>query len=103
MHVKSVESRNVLPLDSLPGCNACGRSSLMAKVTDSRSACLEFRVPLKTRRVGERCTLNLSRAQTSSRWYGVVAWRGRCQLGCRSRHFTMVQNYVVRRQRLSCS
>ncbi|GFV68918.1 hypothetical protein TNCV_1985821 [Trichonephila clavipes] len=29
-------------------------------------------VPLKTRRVGARCTLNLSRTQTSSRWYGVV-------------------------------
>ncbi|GFV48205.1 hypothetical protein TNCV_2345061 [Trichonephila clavipes] len=27
-------------------------------------------VPLKTRRVGERCTLNLSRAQTTSRWCG---------------------------------
>ncbi|GFT31650.1 uncharacterized protein TNCV_230891 [Trichonephila clavipes] len=25
-------------------------------------------VPLKTRRVGQRCSLNLSRAQTSSRW-----------------------------------
>ncbi|GFX95256.1 hypothetical protein TNCV_848471 [Trichonephila clavipes] len=29
-------------------------------------------VPLKTRRVGQRCTLNLSRAQTFSRWCGVV-------------------------------
>ncbi|GFY05081.1 hypothetical protein TNCV_562131 [Trichonephila clavipes] len=27
-------------------------------------------VPLKTRSVGQRCTLNLSRAETSSRWYG---------------------------------
>ncbi|GFY26370.1 hypothetical protein TNCV_25671 [Trichonephila clavipes] len=26
-------------------------------------------VPLKTRRVGQRCTLNLSRAETSSRWW----------------------------------
>ncbi|GFV85076.1 hypothetical protein TNCV_3320141 [Trichonephila clavipes] len=33
-------------------------------------------VPRKTRRVGERCTLNLSRAQTSSRWCGVVFRRG---------------------------
>ncbi|GFV10617.1 uncharacterized protein TNCV_2122681 [Trichonephila clavipes] len=31
-------------------------------------------VPLKTRRVGQRCTLNLSRAETSSR--GVVVRRG---------------------------
>ncbi|GFX79189.1 transposable element Tcb1 transposase [Trichonephila clavipes] len=37
-------------------------------------------VPLKTRRVGQRCTLNLSRAETSSRWCGVVVRRGGCQL-----------------------
>ncbi|GFV01485.1 transposable element Tcb1 transposase [Trichonephila clavipes] len=34
-------------------------------------------VPLKTRRVGQRCTLNLSRGETSSRWCGVVVSRGR--------------------------
>ncbi|GFU62084.1 uncharacterized protein TNCV_4893021 [Trichonephila clavipes] len=33
-------------------------------------------VPLKTRRVGQRCTLNLSRAETSSHWCGVVVRRG---------------------------
>ncbi|GFT58455.1 tyrosine-protein phosphatase non-receptor type 4 [Trichonephila clavipes] len=33
-------------------------------------------VPLKTHRVGERCTLNLLRARTSSRWCGVVVRRG---------------------------
>ncbi|GFS83801.1 uncharacterized protein TNCV_611241 [Trichonephila clavipes] len=33
-------------------------------------------VPLKTRRVGQRCTLNLSRAETSSRWCGVGVRRG---------------------------
>ncbi|GFS51270.1 uncharacterized protein TNCV_3533372 [Trichonephila clavipes] len=33
-------------------------------------------VTLKTRRVGERCMLNLSRAQTSSHWCGVVVRRG---------------------------
>ncbi|GFY31126.1 uncharacterized protein TNCV_4360331 [Trichonephila clavipes] len=60
-------------------------------------------VPLKTRRVGQRCTLNLSRAETSSRWCGVVVRRGVCQLRCRPRHLTMVQNYVVRRQKPSCS
>ncbi|GFT40382.1 UDP-N-acetylglucosamine--peptide N-acetylglucosaminyltransferase 110 kDa subunit [Trichonephila clavipes] len=32
-------------------------------------------VPLKTRRVGQRCTLNLSRAEMSSRWCGVVVRR----------------------------
>ncbi|GFT82098.1 hypothetical protein TNCV_3910281 [Trichonephila clavipes] len=37
-------------------------------------------VPLKTRRVGQRCTLNLSRAETSSRWCGVVVRRRGCQI-----------------------
>ncbi|GFY03744.1 uncharacterized protein TNCV_4550811 [Trichonephila clavipes] len=32
-------------------------------------------VPLKTRRVGHRCSLNLSRAETSFRWCGVVVRR----------------------------
>ncbi|GFX10336.1 uncharacterized protein TNCV_1867311 [Trichonephila clavipes] len=32
-------------------------------------------VPLKTRRVGQRYTLNLLRAETSSRWCGVVVKR----------------------------
>ncbi|GFT17081.1 uncharacterized protein TNCV_4738171 [Trichonephila clavipes] len=33
-------------------------------------------VPLKIRRVEEQCTLYLSRAETSSRWCGVVVRRG---------------------------
>ncbi|GFV78589.1 hypothetical protein TNCV_1888951 [Trichonephila clavipes] len=33
-------------------------------------------VPLKTPRVGQRCPLNLSRAEMSSRWCGVVVKRG---------------------------
>ncbi|GFV32285.1 uncharacterized protein TNCV_1675711 [Trichonephila clavipes] len=33
-------------------------------------------VPLMTHRVGQRFTLNLSRAETSSRWCGVVVRRG---------------------------
>ncbi|GFU52591.1 uncharacterized protein TNCV_617071 [Trichonephila clavipes] len=52
-------------------------------------------VPLKTRRVGKRCTLNLSRAQTSSCWSGVVVKRG--QLKYRPRHLTMAQNYIYTR------
>ncbi|GFV53810.1 hypothetical protein TNCV_1592331 [Trichonephila clavipes] len=43
-----------------------------------------------------RCTLNLSRAQTSYRWCGVEVRRGRCQFKCRPRHLIMVQNYVHR-------
>ncbi|GFX11340.1 uncharacterized protein TNCV_2804021 [Trichonephila clavipes] len=38
-------------------------------------------VPLKTHRVGQRCTLNLSRAETSSRWCGVVVRRGDASSG----------------------
>ncbi|GFW53602.1 IQ motif and SEC7 domain-containing protein 1 [Trichonephila clavipes] len=38
-------------------------------------------VPLKTRRVGQRCTLNLSRAETSSRWCGAVVRRGGASSG----------------------
>ncbi|GFS62153.1 uncharacterized protein TNCV_477001 [Trichonephila clavipes] len=59
-------------------------------------------VPLKTRHVGQRCMLNLLRAETPSGWRGVVVRRGGCQLRCRPRHLTMIQNYVVRRQKSSC-
>ncbi|GFU00991.1 uncharacterized protein TNCV_1104051 [Trichonephila clavipes] len=38
-------------------------------------------VPQKTRRVGQRCTLNLSRAEMSSRWCGVVVRRGGASSG----------------------
>ncbi|GFV42274.1 uncharacterized protein TNCV_3165051 [Trichonephila clavipes] len=38
-------------------------------------------VPPKTRRVGQRCTLNLSRAETSSRWCGVVVRTGGANSG----------------------
>ncbi|GFU75667.1 hypothetical protein TNCV_1488751 [Trichonephila clavipes] len=50
-------------------------------------------VPLNTLHIGERCTLNLSRAQTSSCWSGVVVKRR--QMKYRPRHLTMVQNYEV--------
>ncbi|GFW69506.1 uncharacterized protein TNCV_488521 [Trichonephila clavipes] len=38
-------------------------------------------VPLKTRRVEQRCTLNMSRAETSSSWCGVVVRRGGASSG----------------------
>ncbi|GFS89746.1 WW domain-containing protein [Trichonephila clavipes] len=53
-------------------------------------------VPLKTRRVEQRCTLNLSRAESSSRWCGVVVRRGGCQLRGSKRYF-----YINRRTRHS--
>ncbi|GFW31096.1 hypothetical protein TNCV_2576781 [Trichonephila clavipes] len=53
----------------------CG--SPVVKVSDhGRHVMSSSPVPLKTRRVGQRCTLKLSRAQTSSCWWGVVVRRG---------------------------
>ncbi|GFU37255.1 hypothetical protein TNCV_4272541 [Trichonephila clavipes] len=49
--------------------NHMGCGSPMVKVSDyGRHVMSSILVPLKTLSVGERCTFNLSRAQTSSRW-----------------------------------
>ncbi|GFV51507.1 uncharacterized protein TNCV_2908101 [Trichonephila clavipes] len=54
-----------------------GRDSLVVKVSDHDwNVMSSSPVPLKTRRVGKGCELNLSGAQTSSRWCGVVVRRG---------------------------
>ncbi|GFX07854.1 uncharacterized protein TNCV_4161231 [Trichonephila clavipes] len=58
-------------------------------------------IPLMIRHVGERRTLNLSRAQMPSCWSGVVVKRG--QLKYHPRHLTMIQNYEVHLQKSSCS
>ncbi|GFV38606.1 uncharacterized protein TNCV_132451 [Trichonephila clavipes] len=60
-----------------------GRGSLVVKKVSDRGwhVTSSSPVPLKTRRVGERCPLNLSRAQTSSRWCGVVVRRGGASSG----------------------
>ncbi|GFV94573.1 uncharacterized protein TNCV_3826401 [Trichonephila clavipes] len=64
------------------GCEMYGRGSLVVKVSDHgwlvTSSCP---VPLKTRRVGQRFTLNLSRVETSSRWCCVVVRRGGASSG----------------------
>ncbi|GFY25153.1 uncharacterized protein TNCV_2482741 [Trichonephila clavipes] len=85
MHVKSVQSSNVLPS---VWCGSAQSLSLLhdggspvVKVSDhGRHVMSSSPVPLKTRRVEKRCTLNLSRAQTFSRWCGVVVRREGCQL-----------------------
>ncbi|GFX26547.1 transposable element Tcb2 transposase [Trichonephila clavipes] len=59
--------------------NGKGCGSPVVKV--SRHVMSSIPVPLKTRRVGQRCTLNLSRAETSSRWCGVVVRRGGASSG----------------------
>ncbi|GFY10228.1 uncharacterized protein TNCV_2629071 [Trichonephila clavipes] len=75
-----VNSREITendPPGSLVGSRwglSCG--SPVVKVSDhGRHVMSSSPVPLKIRRVGQRCTLNLSRAQTSSRWCDVVARR----------------------------
>ncbi|GFU07165.1 hypothetical protein TNCV_4946471, partial [Trichonephila clavipes] len=60
----------------------CGRGSLVVKVSDHGwHVTSSSPVPLKTRRVGARCTFNLSRAETSSRGCGVVVRRGGASSG----------------------
>ncbi|GFV92669.1 uncharacterized protein TNCV_1375201 [Trichonephila clavipes] len=59
-----------------------GCGSAPVKVSDhGRHVKSSSPVPLKTRRVGQRCTLNLSSAETSSRWCGVVVRRGGASSG----------------------
>ncbi|GFW07765.1 hypothetical protein TNCV_3918981 [Trichonephila clavipes] len=59
----------------------CGRGSLVVKVSDRGWLVTSSSpVPLKTRPVAERYTLELSRAGTSCRWCSVVVRRGGCQL-----------------------
>ncbi|GFY02739.1 uncharacterized protein TNCV_3506191 [Trichonephila clavipes] len=54
---------------SEPSLQGCG--SRVVKVSDHGKPVMNSSpVPLKTHRVGQRCTLNLSRAETSSRWCG---------------------------------
>ncbi|GFX92488.1 uncharacterized protein TNCV_1707641 [Trichonephila clavipes] len=84
--------------------NFRGHGILGIKVSDRGSLATNLSpVPLKTYRVGQRCTLNLSRAQTSSHWCGVVVRRGGCQLRCCPRNLTIIQNYEVHRQKPSLS
>ncbi|GFX10378.1 uncharacterized protein TNCV_1867731 [Trichonephila clavipes] len=81
-----------------------GSGSPLVKVTDhGRHVMSSIPISLKARRVGQRCTLHLSRAETSSRWCGVVVRRLESQLRCRPCHLAMVQNYVIRHQNPSCS
>ncbi|GFX95353.1 uncharacterized protein TNCV_849431 [Trichonephila clavipes] len=71
-----------------------GCASPLVKISDhGRHVTSSSPVPLKTRRVGQRCKLNLSLAPTFC--YGVVVRRGECQLRYRSRHLTVVQNDVA--------
>ncbi|GFU76951.1 hypothetical protein TNCV_4521071 [Trichonephila clavipes] len=73
-------STRIFRLASVEGCG-----SLVVKVSDQgrhvMSSSTNKPVPLKTRRVGQRCTLNLSRVETTSLWCGVVVKRGDASSG----------------------
>ncbi|GFU81390.1 uncharacterized protein TNCV_1380581 [Trichonephila clavipes] len=80
------------------------RDSLVVKVLDCGNHVRSSSpIPLKIRCLGERCMLNLSRAQTSSRWCGVVVRKRGCHGGERGCHLTTAQNYEIRRQKPSGS
>ncbi|GFW75094.1 uncharacterized protein TNCV_447991 [Trichonephila clavipes] len=81
-----------------------GCGSPVVKISDHGRHVMSLSpVPLKIHRVRKRCTINLSRAQTSPRWCGVVVRREGVPDQCRPRHLTMVQNDEVHRQKSSCS
>ncbi|GFS84795.1 hypothetical protein TNCV_2956911 [Trichonephila clavipes] len=57
-------------------------ATTLVKVSDhGMHAMSSSPVPIKTRDVGERCTLNLSRAKTSSFWCDLVVTRGGASSG----------------------
>ncbi|GFX57741.1 uncharacterized protein TNCV_1495021 [Trichonephila clavipes] len=74
-----------IPTTQVRGSNdglgkGCG--SPVVRVSDhGRYVMSSSPVPLKTRCVGQRCTLNLSRAEMSSRWCVVVVRRGGASSG----------------------
>ncbi|GFV44958.1 uncharacterized protein TNCV_615481 [Trichonephila clavipes] len=89
-NVNFIKSSHALPrqLDGALNNILCSSRAWVAAVAECYRyrtvACLvmsSIPLPLKTRRVGQRCTLNLSRAETSSRWCGVVVRRGDASSG----------------------
>ncbi|GFS62581.1 hypothetical protein TNCV_1263331 [Trichonephila clavipes] len=69
-------------VDSLSKSTTADTLRLTRMVSDHGLSRHEFEPSTtKTRRVGQRCTLNLSRAETSSRWCGVVVRRGGASSG----------------------
>ncbi|GFU51256.1 hypothetical protein TNCV_2755421 [Trichonephila clavipes] len=71
-------------LSLLESCSSCvgGCGSSVVKISNhGRHVMSSSPVPLKTLCVGQRCALNLSRAEISSRWCGVVVRRGGASSG----------------------
>ncbi|GFY28415.1 uncharacterized protein TNCV_1970701 [Trichonephila clavipes] len=77
-----VTNSNLVPLNTRMPADAQGCGSPVVKVSDNRRHVMSSKpVPLKTHRVGQRCTLNLSRTEMPSRWCGVIVRRGGASSG----------------------
>ncbi|GFV70714.1 hypothetical protein TNCV_2022781 [Trichonephila clavipes] len=84
--------------------NPCyiGHNSLVVMVSDRGWRVMSSSpVPLKTRRVGQRCTLNLTSLKCPPFGVKCKLGEGLPQLRFRLHHLTMVQNDKVRRQKPS--
>ncbi|GFS96240.1 transposon Tf2-9 polyprotein [Trichonephila clavipes] len=79
-----------------------GRGIRVVKVSGRGWPCHEFD-PSTTKDPPCRAVMHVKSVESSNVRYGVIVWRRECQLRCRPRHLTMVQNYEVRRQKPSCS
>ncbi|GFW04608.1 uncharacterized protein TNCV_2226261 [Trichonephila clavipes] len=70
LYTQNIYGRTTIP-KPLGGCG-----SPVVKISDhGRHVMSSSPMPLNTHCVGQRCSLNLSRAETSSRWCGVVVRR----------------------------
>ncbi|GFW42193.1 hypothetical protein TNCV_1206491 [Trichonephila clavipes] len=78
--IRAPQATGVPTCNYSPANEGCG--SPVVKVSDhGRHVMSSSPVPLKTRRVGQRCTLKQSRAETSSRLCGVVVRKGGASSG----------------------
>ncbi|GFV24301.1 uncharacterized protein TNCV_422911 [Trichonephila clavipes] len=80
------------------------RGSRVVQVWDRGLPCHEFE-PSTTKDPPCRAAMHVKSVESSNvlPWCGVEVRREGCQLRCRPRHLTMVENYVVCRQKPSCS
>ncbi|GFS57205.1 uncharacterized protein TNCV_491201 [Trichonephila clavipes] len=80
------------------GTESSNTRTLTFKKSDRGLACHEFE-PSTTKDPPCRAGMHIKSVEISNVlplvWCGVVVRRGVCQLRCRPRHLTMVENYVV--------
>ncbi|GFX26983.1 uncharacterized protein TNCV_1841551 [Trichonephila clavipes] len=95
-------AKRLLPKDycslELHGCG-----NLMIKAPDRGWPCHEFE-PSTTKYQLRRAAMYIKSIESSTAlplvWCG--SWERGCQLRCRPRYLTMVQNYMVRHEKPSC-